>query len=101
MLMIAEIMLTVAAWKKGWKGYALLPGAIGFAVAFLIGATMGPALKQFAPALLLIDLGIIGTLIFMTRKAPHAQPSIIADARTDRPIRLREEVEYGAQSGIR
>jgi len=29
-----EVILMILAWKKGWKGYALLPigGAVGFAL---------------------------------------------------------------------
>ena len=76
MLLALEVMFTVAAWKRGWKGYALLPLAIGLAIGVIVGATAGESLKQLAPALLLVDLGVVGSLAVMMRKAPQGQPSI-------------------------
>jgi hypothetical protein len=38
MLLVLEIMLTITAWRKGYKGFALIP--VGFAImtGLLIGA---------------------------------------------------------------
>ena len=38
MLMIVEIWLTVAAWRAGWKAWALLPIACSAGFGFLLGA---------------------------------------------------------------
>ncbi len=35
---IIEIALTVWAWKRGWKAWALLPIAITFGIGMIIGA---------------------------------------------------------------
>lgn len=36
MLFLLEIALTVAAWKRGWGWLALLPGAVGWVLVFLV-----------------------------------------------------------------
>jgi hypothetical protein len=38
MLLILEIMLTVTAWRKGYKGFALLPVGLALLAGFSIGA---------------------------------------------------------------
>lgn len=38
MLMILEIWLTVSAWRKGWKGWAIVPGACVVAIAVFAAA---------------------------------------------------------------
>ena len=37
MLLVLEIMLTISAWRKGYKGFALLPVGIALFAGFLIG----------------------------------------------------------------
>ena len=41
MLLIIEIWLTVAVWRKGWKGWALLPAGIMMLVALVAGVVAG------------------------------------------------------------
>ncbi len=41
MILILEIILTINAWNKGWRWWALLPVAIVFGVAYIIGAVIG------------------------------------------------------------
>jgi len=43
LLLIVEVLLTVAAWRRGWKGWALLPWAVCFFTAFIGGAFIGAA----------------------------------------------------------
>jgi hypothetical protein len=43
LLLIVEVLLTVAAWRKGWKGWALLPWAVCFFTVFIGGAFIGAA----------------------------------------------------------
>lgn len=85
MLLILEIWLTVAAWRKGWRGWALLPLGIGGGIAILIGAAVGASggsIDQATPALLLFDLACIGTLIGMVARAPRrAQLPDLPEAR--------------------
>ena len=40
MLLIIEVALTIAAWRKGWGARALLPGFVGIAFALLLGGLM-------------------------------------------------------------
>ena len=40
MLLIIEVALTIA-WRKGWKGYALLPVGISLVIALFTGAAVG------------------------------------------------------------
>jgi hypothetical protein len=37
MLLIAEIILTVFAWRKGWKWYSLIPGGSALFLGFCVG----------------------------------------------------------------
>jgi len=39
MLLIAEIILTVLAWRKGWKWLSLIPLGLAFIIGFIIGAS--------------------------------------------------------------
>jgi hypothetical protein len=73
MLLILEIWLTIAAWRKGWGALALLPiGAmllIGFCIGLAVGASGGGTAELMAPALVVELLGIL-TLIVMASVAP-------------------------------
>jgi hypothetical protein len=71
MLLILEIGLTVAAWRRGWKVRALLPLGIGFGIGFLGGLIMGVsgASEESIFAVGLVgDLICIGALIGMIAK---------------------------------
>ena len=74
MLMIIEIILTVSAWKKGWKGWALLPLGIGMPLAFVIGIVVnasGGTTGQVAISCLILDVIAIIALGIMTSRAPE------------------------------
>ena len=72
MLIIVEIILTIAAWRKGWRWLALLPlsGVLGiaFLIGFLAGA-VGSEQDLIIPCLLL-DLSGLIALIVMTAQKP-------------------------------
>lgn len=71
MLLLLEIGLTIAAWRRGWKAKALLPLVIGAGSAFLIGFIMGMSGISEDGAIvagLLFDLACIATLITMVIK---------------------------------
>jgi len=73
MIMLIEILLTVKAWRKGWKGYALLPIAIGMSVSFLIGLAAGASggkIEDILPLCVLIELTMIISLIVMAVRSP-------------------------------
>jgi len=65
MLLAIQIALTVAAWRKGWKGLALLPLGAALACGFVFGAAMGAGGLSEGAVFgigLLIDLGVIAAL---------------------------------------
>ena len=69
MLFIVEILLTIFAWRNGWKWLALLPVGIAFFIAFFIGLGIGYAGGTVIPeGVIFIDLIAIGVLIYMTAK---------------------------------
>lgn len=73
LMMIIQIILTVVAWKKGWGGKALLPMVIGLGLAFIIGFSAGLAggsPRDIAVPLVLIDLGMLISLIVMVSRKP-------------------------------
>ena len=42
MPLILEIVLTIAAWRRGWRGWALLP----LCICLLVGLVMGSAIAS-------------------------------------------------------
>ncbi|MGO8757449.1 MAG: hypothetical protein ACLQG3_04925 [Terracidiphilus sp.] len=75
MLLILEIALTIAAWRKGWGARALLPLVFGFGAAFLIGLVIGAAGGSTDGAAvfgILCDVGVVIALGIMARRAPQA-----------------------------
>ena len=69
MLLIAEIILTIFAWKAGWKWLALIPIGVAFLIGFVIGTQLDSTtsltgLSWFS----LFDVAVIGILIFMIVK---------------------------------
>ena len=79
MLLLAEIGLTIAAWKKGWRAKALLPVGVSLALGLLFGIAIGlggRTVEAAFPAAVLVDLVTIGVLVAMVRRAPNSQPLI-------------------------
>jgi hypothetical protein len=38
-MLIAEIILTFFAWRRGWKWFALIPGGVAMFIGFCMGAS--------------------------------------------------------------
>jgi hypothetical protein len=74
MLLIIEIMLTVAVWKNGWRAWALAP--LGITVAFLVAiAVEAPGLGssgELRAVALLFDAAVIVALLIMRANPPKA-----------------------------
>jgi hypothetical protein len=66
MLLIAEIWLTVAAWKKGWRGWALLPIALAIMAGLIAGGTTG----EFHLEFILFDVAAVAALGVMVARSP-------------------------------
>jgi len=74
MITVLEIILTISAWKRGWRWRALLPLAVGCAAAFLVGAAVGAgggSVEDALPIAVLLELGVVGSLITLVARAPR------------------------------
>jgi len=77
MLTIVEIILTVVAWRRGWKAWALLPLGVCFILALLLGAAVtasGGSVEAAFPVLFLLDLACVGVLLGLVTTRP-SQPN--------------------------
>ena len=75
---IIEVLLTIKAWHKGWRGYALLPLGILIPAGFLLGAVIGASgggVEQALPAGILLEVACIGILLRLAAKGPHKAPA--------------------------
>lgn len=75
MLFLVEIGLTIAAWMRGWRGWALLPLLVGLASVLFIGFSIAAESEDYDSAMTtivavgtLIDLIVVGILIYMVVK---------------------------------
>lgn len=78
MIAILEIIFTAKAWRKGWRWRALLPMGIGLGASLFIGMATGAgggSIEQALPIFVLLDLGVLGSLIAMATRSPRADHS--------------------------
>jgi heme A synthase len=76
MLLIAEIVLTICAWRKGWRARALLPVGIGIGAAFVVGLAVGTSggnPEDIVGISILIEFAMIISLIVMMVKSPMSK----------------------------
>jgi len=77
MFLFIQIALTVCAWRRGWRGKALLPWAVAFGVDFLAGFGAGLAgvhsTTQLMPLVIVTSLGMTLTLIALSVIRPRHQ----------------------------
>jgi hypothetical protein len=93
MLLFLEISLTIAAWKNGWRGRALLPLAGAFLVAFLLGGALGSSGGSDADARVLgflCDLGAVIVLGVMAKRAPSSAVAPVSLCRSEGSDRLTD-----------
>jgi hypothetical protein len=86
--LIIEILLTIKAWHKGWRGYALLPLGIMIPAGLVLGAMIGSAgggLAQALPAGILLEIVCIGVLIRMAARGPNRAPASVLNLGTEQP----------------
>jgi hypothetical protein len=71
MLLALEIGLTVAAWRRGWKAWALLPFGIGAVIAIVFGAILGASgvsIDSIMAFGIMFDLACVAALATMVAK---------------------------------
>lgn len=97
LLLLLEIGLTIAAWKRGWKGWALLPLAIGMSAGFLfglvVGATGGSEAELFGVGVVL-DVVCVITLIIMTVKGRRVAENPPVNLNSEHSIESRFPTNY-------
>lgn len=67
-MLILEIILTIVAYKKGWKLKALIPCGISFSIGFFIGLVRQSTSLYAYSDIIWIDLLAIIALIYMCVK---------------------------------
>ena len=74
MLFIAEIILTIFAWRNGWRWISLIPVGICVLLGFTAGYTAGlsGATSPNVGWLVIFDFIAIITLIVMINKKPKS-----------------------------
>lgn len=82
MLLVLEIILTIAAWKRGWKGWALLPWVIALVAAFTVSLVRGAATGFVA------DVILIGAMIIMVNKPRW--PAVELPKAEDQPLQKKD-----------
>ena len=90
MILVAEIILTIVAWNRGWRGYALIPLLVVISLGFIVGAAIGdnPAdqVSDVSGAGLIFDAFLIIILVGMIIKGrnPH-KPDYVPGESTIAP----------------
>lgn len=77
MLLILQIALTVSAWRKGWRAWALLPVGLLMMTGFILGAASGTAdvFAAYGPILILGDIACAVVLAIMATHPPQRHVS--------------------------
>lgn len=75
MMLIAEIILTIFAWRKGWRWYSLIPMAVALVFGFFLGAGIaasGGNTDSIRGLGIIIDILVVIVLIIMNIKIPNS-----------------------------
>jgi len=73
MLLVAEIILTIFAWKKGWRWWALVPVALALLIGLFMGMGVGACggdVDSVRGISIVLDVLAIIALIVMVTKGP-------------------------------
>ena len=68
MLLAIEIILTIFAWRNGWKWLALIPVGAALVIGFFIGLNVGLTGGEISPNIVILDVFAIIALIVMLIK---------------------------------
>jgi hypothetical protein len=78
-MLIIEIILTIFAWRKGWRWLALIPMGLALLIGFIIGLSIGASggsVADLSGGAILIDVAAIIALIVMVAKGPKAKEQL-------------------------
>ena len=65
---ILEIILTVIAWRKGWKWLSIIPLCTAFVIGFLLGLS-----NMVPPGAIWLDVFAVVALVIMVFNKPKAK----------------------------
>ena len=80
-MLLIEIGLAVAAFRRGWRWRVLWPFAAAHASGFLVGLGMaagGGSADGIAPVALLLEIALLVSLVVMASRAPHSTTPVSA-----------------------
>lgn len=96
--MIVELIVTILAWRKGWRWRVLLPWGVAVVSAILLGAGVaasGGEAEDVRGLAVLLELGMLGALVFMACRAPGQtaglEPTRMPGARREANRELTSE----------
>jgi hypothetical protein len=74
MILILEIVLTIFAWRNGWRWYSLMPVGFSSLLAFTAGFAIGASGGSTANIgwVVIFDIAAIIALIVMISKKPKS-----------------------------
>lgn len=75
-MLILEIILMIAAWRRGWRWRALVPMGVGMGLGFVIGGVIGASggdVEDSKGLFILMDIVLIFILLFMSAWGPSAE----------------------------
>jgi zinc transporter ZupT len=96
MVMIIEIVLTIIAWRKGWKWWALVPLGLAVSIAFSVGfviGLLGGSAGPVMPFFMLLDIGCLLALIILIVLPPEREKKAVSEA-SSMPVCRADEVRY-------
>ena len=97
MLLIAEIILTIIAWRKGWKARALLPMTIALGFGIIIGLALAASdgsIEDAMPLCAVIELVCFSGLIYMAARKPKSAQVAESHRIESAPAEVAEVVEH-------
>jgi len=95
MLLIAEIILTIFAWRAGWKWLSLLPVGIAFAIGLAIGASGG----EISAGVIFVDIAAVIALIIMLVKPPKKE-DVLVEPVVEKPVEVAEVAEVVVEKPV-
>ena len=101
-MFILEVWLTTKAWRNGWGGRALIPVAVGFGLATLLGVALGASGNSpaFRPAATVIDVALLFVLGTMARQAPSRTGASAPDPKPPPPAQRSGLIEIVEAHGV-
>lgn len=75
-MLILEIILTIIAWRKGWKWLSLVPMAMPIIIGFFTGVGIGlsgGSVDEIPGFMIIFDIIAVIALIIMCFKSPKSK----------------------------